>query len=101
MTNQNLANGGLILGHFEFEFTSTCKKIVCIWPSEFSFEIIYLAILGSTPFFSSNNLMVTGSVADEEAVPKAVVKAFVMLAMNLNGMVRVQMVNRIGKTTKP
>jgi hypothetical protein len=28
---------------------------------------------------------VTGNVADEEAVPKAVVKAFVMLAINLNG----------------
>lgn len=42
-----------------------------------------LAILGSTPFFSSSKLMVTGSVADDEAVPKAVVKAFVMLAMNL------------------
>ena len=27
--------------------------------------------------------MVTGSVAEEDAVPKAVVKAFVMLAMNL------------------
>ena len=27
--------------------------------------------------------MVTGSVADDEAVPKAVVKALVMLAMNL------------------
>jgi hypothetical protein len=27
--------------------------------------------------------MVTGSVAEEEAVPKAVVKALVMLAMNL------------------
>jgi hypothetical protein len=28
--------------------------------------------------------MVTGRVADEEAVPKAVVKALVMLAMNLS-----------------
>ena len=27
--------------------------------------------------------MVTGSVAEEDAVPKAVVKAFAMLAMNL------------------
>ena len=43
----------------------------------------YLAILGSTPFFSSRRLMVTGSVAEEDAVPKAVVKAFAMLAMNL------------------
>ena len=43
----------------------------------------YLAILGSTPFFSSSRLMVTGSVAEEDAVPKAVVKAFAMLAINL------------------
>ena len=28
--------------------------------------------------------MVTGSVAEEDAVPKAVVKAFAMLAMNLH-----------------
>ena len=45
--------------------------------------VSYLATLGSTPFFSSRRLMVTGSVAEEDAVPKAVVKAFAMLAMNL------------------
>ena len=40
-------------------------------------------IRGSTPFFSSSKFMVTGNVAEEEAVPKAVVKALVILAMNL------------------
>ena len=44
-----------------------------------------LEILGSTPFFSSSKFIVTGNVAVEDAVPKAVVKAFVILAMNLNG----------------
>ena len=42
-----------------------------------------LEIRGSTPFFSSSKFMVTGNVAEEEAVPKAVVKALVILAMNL------------------
>jgi hypothetical protein len=51
----------------------------------------YLAILGSTPFFSSSKLMVTGKVAEDEAVPKAVVQALVMFAINLNGNLRVQM----------
>ena len=36
--------------------------------------------------------MVTGRVADEEAVPKAVVKALVILAMNRKGNFRVQTV---------
>ena len=44
-----------------------------------------LEILGSTPFFSSSKFIVTGNVAVEDAVPKAVVKALVILAMNLKG----------------
>ena len=61
----------------------------------------YLAILGSTPFFSSSRLMVTGSVADEEAVPKAVVKALNMLATNLNGSFLEQMEKRMGRMMNP
>ena len=34
-----------------------------------------LEILGSTPFFSSRQLMVTGRVAELEAVPQAVMMA--------------------------
>jgi hypothetical protein len=45
--------------------------------------------------------MVTGKVAEDDAVPKAVVKALVMLAMNLNGIVRVQTAKMMGSTTKP
>ena len=43
-----------------------------------------LAILGSTPFFSSRALIVTGRVAELDAVPNAVAKGFPMLAINLN-----------------
>ena len=42
-----------------------------------------LEIRGSTPFFSSRRFIVTGKVAEDEAVPKAVVKALVILAINL------------------
>ena len=42
-----------------------------------------LEILGSTPFFSSRQFMVTGSVAELEAVPQAVVMAPNMFLMNL------------------
>ena len=49
----------------------------------------HLDILASTPFFSSNKFMVTGKVAEDEAVPKAVVKALVILARNLKGNLRV------------
>jgi hypothetical protein len=45
-------------------------------------------ILGSILFFSSKQVIVTGKVAEDEAVPKAVVKAFMMFPMNLNGSVR-------------
>ena len=62
---------------------------------------IDLEIRGSTPFFSSSKFMVTGNVAVEEAVPKAVVKAFVIFAMNANGSFRVQMLYTIGSTTNP
>ena len=62
---------------------------------------IDLEIRGSTPFFSSSKFMVTGNVAVEEAVPKAVVKAFVIFAMNVNGSFRVQMLYTIGSTTNP
>ena len=48
-----------------------------------------LEILGSTPFLTSRLSIVTGKVAEDEAVPKAVVKAFIMFMMNLNGKVRV------------
>ena len=44
---------------------------------------IHLEILLSTRFFSSKELMVTGKVAELEAVPKAVTMAFPMLEMNL------------------
>jgi hypothetical protein len=43
----------------------------------------HLLILGSMWFFSSRLLMVTGSVAELEAVPKAVTKALPMFATNL------------------
>ena len=44
-----------------------------------------LEIFGSTPFFSSRQFMVTGRVAELEAVPQAVVRAPDMFFMNLNG----------------
>ena len=43
----------------------------------------------------------TGRVALLEPVPKAVVKALVMLAMNLNGRVLVTTVNMIGRAMNP
>ena len=49
----------------------------------------------------SSRLMVTGSVALLDPVPKAVVMAFAMLAINLNGKVRVTKENISGSTTKP
>ena len=42
-------------------------------------------ILGSILFLFSKQSMVTGNVAEDEAVPKAVVRAFIMFPMNLNG----------------
>lgn len=42
-----------------------------------------LDILGSTLFFSSRQFMVTGRVAELEAVPQAVVSAPSMFRMNL------------------
>ena len=42
-----------------------------------------LEILGSTLFFSSRQFMVTGSVAELEAVPQAVVSAANMFLINL------------------
>ena len=42
-----------------------------------------LDILGSTLFFSSRQFMVTGRVAELEAVPQAVVSAPSMFLMNL------------------
>ena len=44
----------------------------------------HLDILGLTPFFSSRQFMVTGKVAELEAVPQAVVMAPVILEMKLN-----------------
>ena len=43
-----------------------------------------LATLGSTPFFSSRQWKVTGSVAELEEVPQAVIRAWLRLAMNLH-----------------
>ena len=60
-----------------------------------------LQIRGSTLFLVSNKLMVTGRVAELDPVPKAVVKAFAMFAMNLKGIVLVTNVKIRGKTTKP
>ena len=45
--------------------------------------------------------MVTGSVALLEPVPKAVVMALAMLAINRNGKVRVTTANISGSTTNP
>ena len=42
-----------------------------------------LDILGSTLFFSSRQFMVTGRVAELEAVPQAVVSALSMFRINL------------------
>ena len=42
-----------------------------------------LEILGSTPLFTSRHLMVTGRLAELEAVPQAVMMAWLWLAMNL------------------
>ena len=42
-----------------------------------------LAILGSTLFFFSRTEIVTGRVAELDAVPNAVTRGFPMLAMNL------------------
>ena len=42
-----------------------------------------LEIFRSSPFFSSRQFMVTGSVAELEAVPQAVMMAWPWLAMNL------------------
>ena len=42
------------------------------------------AIFGSTPFFSSRALIVTGRVAELDAVPNAVAKGFPILAINLD-----------------
>ncbi len=53
-----------------------------------------LEIRGSTPFLFSRQSMVTGRVAEEEAVPNAVVSALAMLPTNLNGRERV---TRAGK----
>ena len=49
----------------------------------FNFVYKNLDILLSTLFFSSRALMVTGRVAELEAVPKAVTIALPMFAMNL------------------
>lgn len=46
-------------------------------------------ILASTLFLVSKLSIVTGKVAEDEAVPKAVVKALPMFRMNRNGSVRV------------
>ena len=45
----------------------------------------YLVILESMLFLFSKASKVTGRVAEDEAVPNAVAKAFAMLPMNLNG----------------
>ena len=60
-----------------------------------------LEIFGSTPFFSSRQFMVTGSVAELEAVPQAVVRAPNMFLMNLNGRLLVKIVKMSGSTMKP
>ena len=56
---------------------------------------------GSTLFLLSSKPMVTGRVALLDPVPNAVVKAFVMLAMNRNGFLRVTAVKIRGSTMKP
>ena len=59
-----------------------------------------LEIFGSTPFFSSRQFMVTGSVAELEAVPQAVVMAPNMFFMNLKGSFRVKMVKMRDRSMK-
>ena len=62
------------------------SDLTCPWPIVIiMFNLVYnnLEILLSTLFFSSRALMVTGRVAELEAVPKAVTIALPMFAMNL------------------
>ena len=47
--------------------------------------VYYLVILGSILLLFSKASIVTGKVAEDEAVPKAVAKAFAILLINLNG----------------
>ena len=61
----------------------------------------YLVILGSILFLFSKASIVTGKVADDEAVPKAVAKAFAMLLINPNGRFLVIMPNINGRISNP
>ena len=58
-------------------------------------------ILGSILFLFSKASIVTGKVADDEAVPKAVAKAFAILLMNLNGRLLVITPNINGRISNP
>ena len=60
-----------------------------------------LQTLGSTLFLLSSKPMVTGRVALLDPVPNAVVHAFAMLAINLNGRDFVVKVKMVGRTMKP
>ena len=61
----------------------------------------YLVILGSILFLFSKASIVTGKVADDEAVPKAVAKAFAILLINLNGRFLVIIPNTNGRISNP
>ena len=65
------------------------------------FLVYYLVILGSILFLFSKASIVTGKVADDEAVPKAVAKAFAILLINLNGRFLVIMPNINGRISNP
>ena len=60
-----------------------CKKKTNIRYAITTINIITITTIMITWFFSSSKLMVTGRVALELPVPKAVVKAFAMFQMNL------------------
>ena len=55
----------------------------------------YLVTLGSMWFLNSKASMVNGSVAEDEAVPKAVARTFAMLATKRNGSDRVKMTEKM------
>ena len=54
---------------------------------------LHLLIRGSTPFFSSRVLIVTGRVAELDAVPNAVTYTFPILAKNLDIKINIDNVN--------
>ena len=58
------------------------------------------AILFETPTFSSTTFMVTGRVAPDELVEKAIKSGSRMLAKWMRGEIRPRTINRIGRLTR-